>query len=189
MLNFRSMGIFLNAASPFLSLFKKLAHIVEFRKFKDAVHRNPQDHHLRARFAKYCLNHYFKDSPSQVHVVEAVNQFENIVHSEVLDLEVYYLMGKYYQGKDDKKARDVYRAGIKRYNEFVAKSVEFRHTYVETGFMIALNLLALESNNADPELVQFFKNIRRTYLKQFLENRTEMNLETKGSSNEEKVTG
>jgi len=189
MINFRSMGILLNVASPFLNFLKKLAHSVEFRKFKDAVRRNPQDHHLRARFAKYCLNHYFKDSPSQIHVVEAVNQFENIVHSEVLDLEVFYLMGKYYQGKDDKKAREVYQTGIKRYNEFVAKSVEFRHTYVETGFMIALNLLALEANKADPELVQFFKNIRRTYLKQFLDNRLETGLEAKGIPGEEKVAG
>jgi len=183
------MGILLNAASPFLNLLKDLAHFVEFRKFKDAIRRNPQDHHLRARFTKYCLNHYFKDSASKTHVVEAVNQFENVVHSEVLDLEVFYLMGKYYQGKDDKKAMEVYRAGIKRYNDFVSKSIEFRHTYVETAFMIAMNLLSLEANNADPELVKFFKNIRRTYLKQFLENKLEVGFESPAAGGEEKVAG
>src|SRR3990172_6156549 len=121
------MGFLLNFTSPFMNFLRRLVHFVEFRKFKDAVRRNPQDHYLRARFAKYCLNHYFQDSTSKIHMVEAVNQFENIVHSDVLDLEMFYLMGKYYQGLDDKKAREIYKSGIKRYNDFVSKSIEFRH--------------------------------------------------------------
>jgi len=176
------MGFLYNIASPFLNLLKKIVHGLEFRKFKEAVHRNPQDHHLRARFAKYCLKTYFQGTSSKVHVVEAVNQFENIVHSDVLDLEVFYLMGKYYQGQDNHKASEIYRKGIKRYNDFVSKSIEFRHDYVETAFTIALNLLALESNVADPELEKFFKNIRRTYLKQFLENKVEFSAEPLGDS-------
>ncbi len=167
------MALLFNIASPFLNLLKKLVNGLEFRRFKDAVQRNPQDHHLRARFAKYCLKTYFQGSSSKVHVVEAVNQFENIVHADVLDLEVFYLMGKYYQGQDNNKATEIYRKGIKRYNDYVSKSIDFRHDYVETAFTIALNLLALESNVADPELQKFFKNIRRTYLKQFLENKIE----------------
>lgn len=181
------MGILLSIASPFLGWINRLGHFLEFRKFKDAVRRNPQDHYLRARFAKYCLNQYFQDSTSKIHVVEAVNQFENIVHSEVLDLEMFYLMGKYYQGLDDKKAMEVYKAGIKRYNDFVSKSIEFKHAYVETAFMIALNLLALESNNADPELAKFFKNIRRTYLKQFLDNKAEFSPELSGNGGTQAV--
>jgi len=176
------MNLFVNFASPFLNFLRKLVQFVEFRKFKEAVHRNPQDHHLRARFAKYCLKHYFQGSSSKVHVVEAVNQFENIVHSEVLDLEIYYLMGKYYQGQDNEKAKDIYRKGIQRYNEFVSKSIEFRHDYVETAFMIALNLLSLESNHADSDLQKFFKNLRRTYLKNFLENKVEFTPEILGNT-------
>jgi hypothetical protein len=91
----------------------------------------------------------------------------------VLDLEVFYLMGKFYQGNDNPKAMEIYRKGIKRYNDFVSKSVEFRHEYVETAFTMALNLLSLEANVADPELERFFKNIRRTYLKHFLEQKVE----------------
>lgn len=176
------MGFLFNFASPFLNVLKKLVHGLEFRKFKDAVQRNPQDHYLRARFAKYCLKTYFQGSSSKVHMVEAVNQFENIVHSDVLDLEVFYLMGKYYQGQDNHKASEIYRKGIKRYNDFVSKSVEFRHDYVETAFTIALNLLSLESNVADPELEKFFKNVRRTYLKQFLENKVEFIADPLGDS-------
>jgi hypothetical protein len=181
------MSFLYNIASPFLNLLKRLVHLIEFKKFKDAVHRNPQDHYLRARFAKYCLESYFQAaSPSKdVFVVEAVNQFENVVHSEVLDLEVYYLMGKYYQGLDNKKAMEIYKSGIKRYNDFVSKSIEFRHDYVETAFMIALNLLNLEANHADPELEKFFKNIRRTYLKKFLEQKVDFNPEILGNASGE----
>lgn len=163
------MGFILNFVTPFLNFLKKIVSVFEFKKFKDAVRRNPHDHHLRARFAKYCLNLYFQGSSSKVHAVEAVNQFENIVHSEVLDLEVFYLMGKYYQGQDDNKAIEIYKKGIKRYNDFVTKSIQFRHEHVETAFMIAINLLSLEANHADPELEKFFKNIRQTYLKNFLD--------------------
>ncbi|HUO58149.1 MAG TPA: hypothetical protein VMV05_08225 [bacterium] len=167
------MGFFLTVTSPFLNLLKRLVHNLEFLKFKDAVKRNPHDHYLRARFAKYCLKAHLQGDPSKTHIIEAVNQFENVIHSDVLDLEVFYLMGKYYQGQDDSKARDIYRKGIKRYNDFVSKSLEFRHDYVETAFTIALNLLALENNKADADLEKFFKNVRRTYLKQFLENKVE----------------
>ena len=176
------MGFLLNVVSPFLNLLKKMIRWAEMRKYQEALRRNPQDHYLRACYAKYCLNSYFQDAASKVQVVEAVNQFENVVHSEVLDLEVFYLMGKFYQGNDNAKAAEVYKQGIKRYNDFVSKSVDFRHEYVETAFTIALNLLALESNHADPELEKFFKTIRRTYLKNFLDHKVEFNPEMLGNA-------
>ncbi len=165
-------------ASPFLNFLLKLVHRIEFSKFKDAVSRNPNDHYLRARFAKFCLNHYFNHkNTSQLHVIEAVNQFENIDHSEVLDLEVFYLMGKYYQGQDDQKAAEIYLKGIKRYNEFTAKNYALRHDYVEMAFSIALNLLNLEHNHADPELEKFFKIVRKTYLREFMKEKVNKNQE------------
>lgn len=176
------MSLLASIVSPFLNLLKKLVRLVELKKYKDALRRNPQDHYLRARFAKYCLNSYFQDASSKIHVVEAVNQFENIVHSEVLDLEIFYLMGKFYQGQDNAKAMDIYKQGIKRYNDFVTKSVEFRHEHVETAFAIALNLLSLESNHADPELQRFFKTVRRTYLKNFLDHKLDFNPEILGNT-------
>jgi len=181
------MNLLYSIAAPFLNFLKKLVHGVELRKFKAAVHRNPQDHQLRARFAKFCLKNYFQATTSakEVYVVEAVNQFENIVRSEVLDLEVYYLMGKYYQGQDNKRAMEIYKGGIKRYNDFVSKSIEFRHDYVEMAFMMAINLLSLEANHADPELEKFFKNIRRTYLKNLLEHKVEFSPEILGNASGE----
>lgn len=171
------MNFLASLASPFLVFLKKLVRSVELRKYKQALRRNPQDLYLRARYAKYCLNSYFQDSSSKVHIVEAVNQFENIEHSEVLDLEVFYLMGKFYQGNNNQKAIEVYMKGIRRYNDYVDKSLEFRHEHVETAFAIALNLLGLESNHADPELAKFFKNLRGTYLKKFLDHKMEFDPE------------
>lgn len=177
------MSFLANLITPFLQFFKKLVYVAELRKYKEALRRNPQDHHLRARYAKFCLTNYFQDSTSpKSTMVEAVNQFENIAHSEVLDLEIFYLMGKYYQGHDNAKAVEIYKKGIKRYNDFVTKSVEFRHEHVETAFAMALNLLSLESNHADPELERFFKTIRRTYLKNFLEHKADFNPEILGNS-------
>ncbi|SRR5579871_1669570 len=176
------MNFLAGLVSPFLNFFKKLIHLAEMRKYKAALRRNPQDQYLRAKYAKFCLNSYFQDSSSKIHMVEAVNQFENIEHSEVLDLEVFYLMGKFYQGNDNAKAMDVYKKGIQRYNDFVSKSIEFRHEHVETAFAIALNLLALESNHADPELEKFFKNLRRTYLKHFLDHKLDFNPEILGNA-------
>jgi hypothetical protein len=137
---------------------------------------------LRARLAKFCLNSYFQGASSKISMVEAVNQFENIVHTDVLDLEVFYLMGKFYHGNNNQKAVEIYKKGVKRYNDYVYKSIEFRHEHVETAFLMAINLLTLESNRADPELLRFFKNIRRTYLKDFLDHKVDFNPEILGNS-------
>src|SRR5579859_4873301 len=124
---FFTMNFILTVTNPLIQFFKKIIQWAELRKFRDAVQRNPQDTYLRARFIKYCLRYFFQDNASsKLHVVEAVNQFEDIVHSDVLDLEVFYLMGKYYQGTDNRKAAEVYKQGLKLYNDYTAKSIEFR---------------------------------------------------------------
>ena len=156
----------------FMDIFLKIAHRVEFEKFKDAVKRNPNDHVLRARFTKFCLNHYFShQGVSRLDEIEAVKQFDSIDHLELRELEIYYLMGKYYQGQNDKMAAEVYLKGIKRYNEFSDRDNAMRHEFVEMAFSLALNLLKLEKNHVGPELELFFKIVRHTYLKNFLTER------------------
>jgi hypothetical protein len=119
----------------FMDIFLKIAHGFEFKKFKDAVKRNPGDQLLRARFAKFCLNHYFNhQNASGLDEKEAVYQFENIDHLELRDLEIYYLMGKYYRGQDDGKAAAVYWQGIKKYNEFSNRDYAMKHECVEMAF-------------------------------------------------------
>ena len=150
-------------------IFLKIAHRIEFNKFKNAIKQNPNDPFIRARFAKFCLNHYFShQGVSRLEAMEAVQQFEKIDQLELKELEIYYLMGKYYQGQDDKKAAEVYLKGIRRYNEFFNQDTATRHEFVEMAFNIALNLLKLENNQAGPELELFFKIVRHTYLKNFL---------------------
>ena len=176
------MNLLAYFATPFLNFLKRLVRAVELRKYKKALYRNPNDSYLRARYAKYCLDSYFQDTANKIHVVEAVNQFETIDHSEIPDLEMFYLMGKFYQGTDNQKAAAVYKKGIKRYNDFAEINLEFRHEHVEKAFAIALNLLVLESNHADPELEKFFKTIRRTYLRNFLNHKVDFSAGTLGNS-------
>lgn len=129
----------------------------------------PKTRSLRARFAKFCLNHYFShQGVSREDAAEAVRQFESIDHLELKELEIYYLMGKYYQGQNDRLAAEVYLKGIKRYIEFADQDDAKRHEFVEMAFSLALNLLKLEKNHAGPELELFFKIVRHTYLKNFL---------------------
>ena len=170
------MDLLVSFATPFLRFFKKLVHLGEIEKFKSALRRNPHDHYLRTRFAKYCLQQYFHDeSSSKIHAAEAVRQFETIPQSEVTDLEVYYLMGKYFQGKDDRKAAEIYRQGVKRYNEFSGKSSEFKREGAETAFALVINLLKLETNPSDPEMEKFFQNIRKSSLMSFLGHKLDFN--------------
>ena len=168
------MGFLLQFFSPVLNFLKRLAYTAEFTNFKKILKNNPNDHALRAKFAKYCLKHYFNhQAVAETHLIEAVNQFDNIVSSDIFDLEIFYLMGKYYQGMDDRKAKQVYLEGITRFNRYVEKNPGLKHDHVETAFSMALNLLALQTGHIDPELEKFFKSVRRTYLKHFLDEKSD----------------
>jgi hypothetical protein len=158
------------------NLLKKLLERMEFKNFKDAVKRNPSDHGLRVRFAKFCLRHYFNhQAAAQTHLTEAVSQYENISKdSEIFDLEIFYLMGKYYHDLDNEKAIGVYRQGIRKFNLFIEQNPGLKHEHVEMAFGIAMNLLALEPNRADADLDQFFKIVRKTYLKRFLSEKVDL---------------
>jgi hypothetical protein len=154
---------------------KKLLERLEFKNFKDAVKRNPNDTGLRVRFAKYCLRHYFThQAAAQNHLKEAVSQFENISRGESFDLEIFYLMGKYYHGQDNQKAIEVYRQGIRLFNGYIKQNPSLKHEFVELAFGIAMNLLALEADRVDADLDQFFKTVRGTYLKRFLNEKVEI---------------
>jgi hypothetical protein len=155
---------------------------MEFQKFKEAVEKNPADLGLRARFAKFCIQHCLNRENPKLNEVEAVNQFENIDHSELLDLEVYYLMGKYYLGQCDEKAAEVFLKGIRKYNEFATRHFALRNEHVETAFNIALSLLKLDHSNAGPDLEKFFKIVRNTYLKHYLTEKVGFGMESAQAS-------
>lgn len=153
---------------PFGRWIIRLADRLEMHRYQESLKRNPNDHDLRARFTKYCIRRYFRDQETgKEHVVEAVNQFENIVHSDYFDLEVFYLMGKYYHGQDDERARGIYRQGIASFNQYIAKNPALKEDYIELAFAMALNLLKLEKGKDDPEVIKFFTTVRRTFLKKY----------------------
>jgi hypothetical protein len=150
--------------SPLLKSLKRYAHSSDFRKFKKALRKNPDDHALRTQFAKYCLHHCFTQLVVfENHHVEAVNQFEAIVKADIFDPEVYYLMGRYCQKSDNQRAKEVYLDGIKHFNRYIEKNPGLRAEYMETTLAIALNLLTLQTTRADPELEKFFKYVRKSY--------------------------
>jgi hypothetical protein len=150
--------------SPFLKFLKHYVHSAEFRKFKKTLRRNPNDHGLRTKFAKYCLLHCFTQTAvMESHRVEAIHQFEMIVKSDVFDPEIYYLMGRFCQRSDNQKAKEVYLEGIRSFNRYIEKNPGLREEYMETTLAIALNLLTLQNARIDPELEKFFKYIRKSY--------------------------
>jgi hypothetical protein len=142
---------------------------VEFKNFQDAVLQNPIDYGLRVRFAKYCLHNYFNhQAVAQTHIEEAVKQFESISKSDLFDLEIYFLMGKYYTGQDDQKAIEVYSQGIRKFNDYIKQNPGLKNEYVGHAFGIALNLLSLDPERMDADLEQFFTIVQKTYMRRFL---------------------
>lgn len=141
---------------------KQYAETSEFKNFKKTLRRNPGDHDLRARFTKYCLHHHSvsQDGP---HGAEAAAQFEILNQTDVFDPEIYYLMGKFFQGADKRKARQVYHAGITRFNRYIEKNPGLRNDFMEITLAVALNLLTLQAGPFDQELERFFKCIRKSY--------------------------
>jgi hypothetical protein len=83
-------------------------------------------------------------------------------------------MGKYYHGQNNEKAIEVYRQGIRKFNHYIDQNPGLKHEYVEMAFGIAMNLLSLEPNRSDADLDQFFKTVRKTYLKRFLSEKMDM---------------
>jgi hypothetical protein len=148
------------------SLFgKKSNYLDEYKKFKKAMAGNPRDHGLKAQFIKFCLlNRFTKHETMENHITEALELFETINNAEALDLQCHYLVGKYYQEiKDSRKAYQIYLNAIKQFNQYVLKNPDLKSENVELAYSIALNLMGLQLNAADPELERCFKNIRKSY--------------------------
>ncbi len=144
---------------------KKISDRAELKSFKESIRKNPNDIELRMKFIKYCLRKHFKHQQLSYHATEAVNQFESIAYSKITDVEVFYLMGKFYEGNDDKKTQAVYRQGIELFNKFAKEKMILTSDFVELAFAMALNLLKLEQYHPGEELKQFFKIVKKRYLK------------------------
>lgn len=136
----------------------------EYKKFQKALARNPQDHGLRAQFAKFCLvSHFTLEGIPEKHLATALSHYEEAVQADNFDLQLYYLVGRYYQDKDDLKAQNVYLDGIRHFNRYVEQNPGLKSDFAEIAYAIALNFVTLQYGQIHPELDKFFKTIRKSY--------------------------
>jgi hypothetical protein len=73
-------------------------------------------------------------------------------------------VGKYYEEeKDDAKAYQVYHNAIKRFNQYAVLANDIEPEKSELAYLVASNLLNIQSNPVDPEVEKCFKIIRKPY--------------------------
>jgi hypothetical protein len=136
----------------------------EYKKFRQSLQRNSHDHGLRAQFVKFCLvSHFTLEGTPQTHLTEALGLYEELTTTDLFDPQIYYLVGRYYQDKDNLKAQKVYLAGVQHFNRYVAKNPNLKADYVEMAYAIALNFVTLQFGQIHPDLEKFFKIIRKSY--------------------------
>jgi hypothetical protein len=152
----------MDVVSEFLNRFKKDPYDAEADVYKAAIRKNPADKGLWAQYAKFRLRYHFAH-PEENRSMEAVEQFERLDHSDLLDPEFYYLMGRYWQGTDEKKAKQWFLEGIKRFNQYVEKNPALKNDYMEITLATALNLMTLQPHPMTPELEKYFKSIHKSY--------------------------
>lgn len=136
----------------------------EYEKYKKAIPRNSHDHGLKTQFVKFCLvSHFTVEGVPRAHLTEALALYEEVAKSDSFDPQVYYLVGRYYQDKDDLKAQAVYLAGVQHFNRYVLKNPGLKSDYVELAYALALNFLTHQYGQIHPDLEKFFKIIRKSY--------------------------
>ncbi len=136
----------------------------EYQKYKKAIPLNSHDHALRSQFVKFCLvSHFALEGVPKAHLSEALALYKEIAKSDYFDPQVYYLIGRYYQDKDDLKAQTVYLAGVRHFNRYVEKNPGLKSDYVELAYALALNFLTHQYGQIHPDLEKFFKIIRKSY--------------------------
>jgi len=136
----------------------------EYKKFQAALKQNPRDHGLRSQFVKFCLasQNALEDIP-ETHVKEALEVYEALAKTDLFDPQLHYLVGRYYQDKDNLKAQNVYLAGVQSFNRHVAKHPHLKSDYVDVTYAIALNFVTLQYGQIHPDLDKFFGIIRKSY--------------------------
>src|SRR5581483_119001 len=155
---------FINDVFFFAKGKKDAQYSKKYEKFKNALSRNPDDDALRSEFVKFCLSSHFtlEDTPKP-HLTEALGLYEAAAQSDHYDPSVYYLVGRYWQDKDDLKAQKVYLAGVQHFNRYVEKNPALKSDYVELAYALALNFLTHQYGQIQPDLDKFFKTIRKSY--------------------------
>ena len=143
---------------------KGAQYTAEYEKYKKAIQRNHHDHGLMAQFIKFLLvSHFTLEDAPKTHLTEALALYEEIDKSDHFDPQIYYLVGRYYQDKDDLKAQKVYLAGVQHFNRYVQKNPGLKSDFVDIAYALALNFLTHQYGQIHPDLDKFFKIIRKSY--------------------------
>lgn len=136
----------------------------EHKKFRESLKRNSHDHGLKSQFVKFCLlSHHTLEGIPQAHLDEALGLYEDLAQTNLFDPHLYYLVGRYYQDKDNLKAQKVYLAGVQHFNHHVGKHPHLKSDFVDMAYAIALNFVTLQYGQNHPDLDKFFKTIRKSY--------------------------
>jgi len=137
----------------------------EYDQFKKDMESKPDDYGIKAQFVKFCLlNRSTNKQIAESHIAEALKLFKTIENADGFDIECHYLVGKYYQeDKDNRQAHQIYLNTIKRFNQQAALNPKVDSEISETAYTIALNLIVLQPNPAEPELDKYFKFIQKSY--------------------------
>lgn len=136
----------------------------EYKKYQNALKRNSHDHGLRAQYVKFCLASYFAlEGIPPTHLKEALDHYEEVTRADHFDPQVYYLVGRYYQDKENFKAQTVYLAGVQHFNRYVEKNPGVKSDFVDVVYAIALNFVTMQFGQIHPDLDKFFKIIRKSY--------------------------
>ena len=136
----------------------------EFNNYKKSLKRNSNDHALLSQFIKFCLkNHFILEDMPEAHLNEALELFKKMEQSDYFDPQVFYLVGRYYQGKDDLKAQNAYLSGIRSFNRYIEKNPGLKSDHVELAYALALNFLNFQFGQIHPDLEIFFKTVRKSY--------------------------
>jgi tetratricopeptide (TPR) repeat protein len=136
----------------------------ERKKFQKALEQNPRDQSLRAQLVKLCLySHFTGEGVPEEHLSDALAHYEEAVQADHFDPSLYYLVGRYYQDKNDRKAQAVYLEGVRHFNRYIEQNPGLKGEHVEIAYALALNFVSQQSGQSHPDLEQLFKTIRKSY--------------------------
>ena len=143
---------------------KGFRYASEHKKFQKALEQNPQDQALRAQFVKFCLySHFGEEYVPEEHLAVALAHYHTAVQADHFDPALNYLIGRYYQDKNDLKAQAVYLEGVRHFNRYIEHNPGLKSDHVEIAYALALNYVTPQYGQTHPDLEQFFKNIRKSY--------------------------
>jgi hypothetical protein len=136
----------------------------DHQKYKKAVQKNPRDPALKAQFIKFCVgNHFLLQDAPKAHMSEALSLYKDWMKEDFFDPQVHYMIGRYYQDKDQLKSQNAYLSGIRHFNRQVERNPGSKSEHADVVYALALNFLTMQFGQIHPDLDKFFRTMRKNY--------------------------